>query len=241
MPFHGHVLTEEDRQVIEVNKTFQNEAEKIVIDKFPRKINELTELIDSELFKLNGTKSSQVDIPVPCDRSPGPNVDCSNTHWHCQKARLLFPDGLIEPDKIVTEMMVILNPLLLDLLQDTVTLELGVALSVPQVEDGNTFGIDIQNSALQTVVSAKENHESYMTYIRTYYDLRGLRIMKVVFWPHSGDYRQALKVTDDNMIFTIRFILICMRDTYAFMYDYFRKNLDKITRPKGDLAMPYVN
>src|SRR5882724_7475465 len=67
----------------------------------------------------------------------------------------------------------IVKPLLLDFVSDMRSLKFGIQLMVPKVEDGNNFGVQIQESVIKAIGQAERQSLSRLNQFSNYYKFRG--------------------------------------------------------------------
>ncbi|KAI1287606.1 Proteasome activator complex subunit 3 [Halotydeus destructor] len=224
-----------EEKVQELKKKYQDDADRIIKVKFPKKILELSEMIDSNELINFESSSPAVDIlsqyPVP--ETPKESTDLCRGQHCSDQCVFLFPKGTIESNKKITDLVDKLKPLLLDLIQDTIKLSVGIGLLVPKVEDGNNFGVEIQEAALEEVNQVQAKSRVRFDEILNYFEVRGNLIKKCIRHPHCKDYQAALKQYDENMRFKLIMMFISLRSSYILLHDFFVKNLSKITKPRG--------
>jgi proteasome activator subunit 3 (PA28 gamma) len=55
----------------------------------------------------------------------------------------------------------------------------------------------------------------------------------MIKYPHVDDYRQVIRELDEKEYFSLRLVLLEVRNHYALLHDIITKNLDKIRKPRS--------
>uniref|UniRef100_A0A8C6X858 Proteasome activator subunit 1 n=1 Tax=Naja naja TaxID=35670 RepID=A0A8C6X858_NAJNA len=111
---------------------------------------------------------------------------------------------------------------------------LWLQLLVPRIEDGNNFGVAVQEKVYELLTAARTKLEGFQTHISKYYSERGDAVSKAAKSPHVGDYRQLVHEIDEAEYAEIRFMINELRNIYAVIYDSVLKNFDKIKKPRDE-------
>ncbi|KZS95913.1 proteasome activator pa28 REG alpha/beta subunit [Sistotremastrum niveocremeum HHB9708] len=115
---------------------------------------------------------------------------------------------------------------------DTVTL--WVNLSMPRIEDGDNFGVQIQEEVLSELSKSQEAAYNTRDGVRTHHLARAKICSKMIKYPHLEDYPLALAEHDEKQYYFARQHLIDIRNIYAVLTDILHKNIAKIRSPKGN-------
>nr|XP_015194649.1 PREDICTED: proteasome activator complex subunit 1-like [Lepisosteus oculatus] len=116
----------------------------------------------------------------------------------------------------------------------SIQVSMWVQLQVPKIEDGNNFGVAVQEKVFELMTNTRTKIEGFQTQISKYFSERGDAVAKASKQPHVGDYRQLVHELDQNQYCEIRIMVLEVRNTYAVLYDIISKNFDKIKKPRGD-------
>ncbi|PWA25046.1 hypothetical protein CCH79_00015993 [Gambusia affinis] len=109
-----------------------------------------------------------------------------------------------------------------------------VQLQIPRIEDGNNFGVAVQEKVFELLTNTRTKIEAFQTQISKYYSERGDAVAKASKQPHVGDYRQLVHELDQYQYRELRLVVLDIRNTYAVLFDIINKNYDKIKKPRGD-------
>lgn len=67
-------------------------------------------------------------------------------------------------------------------------------ISVPKIEDGNNFGVAVQEETLGEIQSVESEAAAFFDQISRYFISRAKIVSKVAKYPHLDDYRRAVQV-----------------------------------------------
>lgn len=228
-------------EVSDVKKLIQEKGEKLLQDIFPAKILELNELAESDLFSKDRMSAVQkcvdnmpmpqplitnhIDEKVPKKRRLDEEIDGSPV--------LMFPGGTIPCNASIIQMTNVLKPLICLLIEHCNSVKMWIQLLIPRIEDGNNFGVSIQEETLAELRQVESDAASYLDQITRYFITRGKLISKVAKYPHVGDYRKAVEEIDQKEFFNLRLTCMELRNTYLSLLDLIEKNKDKIKKPRN--------
>uniref|UniRef100_A0A3B4G688 Proteasome activator complex subunit 1 n=1 Tax=Pundamilia nyererei TaxID=303518 RepID=A0A3B4G688_9CICH len=213
------------KQVDDFCQKLTKEAEVLVSTYFPQKLEELQELLKS--FRCNDLPSlkAPLDIPIPDpakeeakrkkkeqkeakegkkdkdsdkeDEDAGPPCGpiCTN-----EKVESLLP-------KVKTEIQTLKEKLN--------TVSMWVQLQIPKIEDGNNFGVAVQEKVFELLTNTRTKIEGFQTQISKYYNERGDAVAKASKSPHVGDYRQLVHELDQYQYCELRLVVLDIRNTYV--------------------------
>ncbi|CAL8292181.1 unnamed protein product [Lota lota] len=114
------------------------------------------------------------------------------------------------------------------------TVSMWMQLQIPKIEDGNNFGVAVQEKVFELLTNTRTKIEAFQTQISKYYSERGDAVAKASKQPHVGDYRQLVHELDQYQYSELRLVVLEIRNTYAVLFDIINKNYDKIMKPKGE-------
>jgi len=105
---------------------------------------------------------------------------------------------------------------------------------MPKIEDGDNFGVQIQEEVLNELHRSQESGYNMRDSIRQNHLNRAKICSKIIKYPHLEDYALALKEHDDKQLYIARQNLSDLRNLYAIMTDILHKNISKLRSPKGN-------
>ncbi|XP_050427985.1 proteasome activator complex subunit 3 isoform X2 [Adelges cooleyi] len=213
-------------------------AENRIVQKFPERIIHLNELLKRPEFNIaDMTKlKCSLDIPIGttennvnhCEgKTPGkrPRVDSSNSNSGFQ--------SMIPSNKNLTEVIKIVKPNIKQLVEDTNALKMWVSLLIPKIEDGNNFGVSIQEDTLAEIQQVEVEASNYLDQVSRYYASRAKLVSKVVKYPYIEDYRRSVEELDEKQYLSISLTMHEIRNRYSTLHDIVIKNFDKIKKPRS--------
>lgn len=69
---------------------------------------------------------------------------------------------------------------------------------IPKIEDGNNFGVSIQEDTLAEIQSVESEAAAFFDQISRYFVSRAKVVSKVAKYPHIEDYRRAVVELDEK-------------------------------------------
>jgi hypothetical protein len=143
--------------------------------------------------------------------------------------------SLVVPvNKVVTEAIHMLKKDIVAMLHEIAALKLWIRLRVPQIEDGNTFGVEVQNEVLGMLSSLYSSGQGFLQSLSGYFSKRAKLVADMRKRPWVKEYGQAMYDLDDKQFINLVQSCCDLRNNYAFLHDKIIKNKEKIIRPKGN-------
>jgi len=112
-------------------------------------------------------------------------------------------------------------------------LKLWVRLNIPKIEDGNNFGVGVQEEVLLMVQTGLQSGIAVLEHITKFYFSRARLITKSAKHPGVLDYARAVTEMDQKQYFNLLESCKDLRNNYILLWDKIMKNLDKISKPRG--------
>uniref|UniRef100_H2ZNI9 Proteasome activator PA28 C-terminal domain-containing protein n=1 Tax=Ciona savignyi TaxID=51511 RepID=H2ZNI9_CIOSA len=129
-------------------------------------------------------------------------------------------------------MIEVLKPELRSVVECCNTVRAWVQLQVPEMQDGNNFGVEVQAEVLEDVRRVESESQAFMEAVSMYYLARAEIAGK--FAKHTGiqDFVYALQELDVKEFYLLRIIVREVRNSCITMLDMLSKNMDKILTPR---------
>jgi len=138
--------------------------------------------------------------------------------------------GINEP---LHKLSTLLKPLILNLYDTVILLRNWITLMIPKIEDGNTFGVEVQENMLVQLRQC----EIYMLMLieekGAYHLERATMISKLASNGEIRDYMQYIYEADERHCRKLQDGARLIRSQYNVLYRSITQNYDKITRPRG--------
>ena len=128
-----------------------------------------------------------------------------------------------------------------------------ISFLIPKIEDGNNFGVSIQEDTLAEIRTVESEAAAFFDQISRYFITRGKIVTKVgikksrIFiktllhnanncqvtkYPHVEDYRVTVEELDEKEYVSLKLVMCEIRNHYSTLHDIIMKNLDKIKKPR---------
>ncbi|XP_013880716.1 proteasome activator complex subunit 1 [Austrofundulus limnaeus] len=239
------IRLESTKQVDDFCQNLSKEAEELVSKFFPEKIEQLQMLLKTS-FSCDDLASlkAPLDIPIPdpvkeeAKRKKKEEKEAKdgkkNKDSDKEEEDSGPPCGPIYSNERVESLLREVKPEIQTLKEKLNTVSMWVQLHIPRIEDGNNFGVAVQEKVFELLTNTRTRIEAFQTQISKYYSERGDAVAKASKQPHVGDYRQLVHELDQYQYCELRLVVLDIRNIYAVLFDIINKNYDKIKRPRGD-------
>jgi len=238
------------KKVTEFIEQFKKESEQLVRETFPQKMLEIDELFKQVKAEEPKDVEQNVEIPypVPLVDEDGPEKNSSETGTKKRKIEvdinnhsssvtgtrvLVFPGGTVSYNRFVHNYCEKAKPLMRGLMEHANMVRMWINFLIPKIEDGNNFGVSIQEDVVAEARQVESEASSYLDQISRYYLQRARIISKIAKYPHIEDYRQSIKEFDERQMLNLQNAILEMRNHYASLFDIIMKNIDKIKVPRS--------
>ncbi|XP_012214781.1 proteasome activator complex subunit 3 isoform X1 [Linepithema humile] len=236
-----------ENEVQDYKDSLKTKAEELLVKGFPEKIVKLNELLETPGFcnrKLSDVHQ-ELNVPIPDPiilnhSEDGPatkklKFDNNGEETSGTKVMVL-PNGPVPSNKKLSDLIHIVKPYIRQLLEDSNLLKMWISFLIPKIEDGNNFGVSIQEDTLSEIQSVESEAAAFFDQISRYFISRGKIVSKVAKYPHIIDYRRAIQELDEKEYVSLWLVMCEVRNRYCSLHDLVIKNLEKIKRPRSSNA-----
>eukprot|EP00164_Ancoracysta_twista_P001834 GFYU01002411.1.p1 GENE.GFYU01002411.1~~GFYU01002411.1.p1 ORF type:complete len:276 (+),score=76.99 GFYU01002411.1:83-910(+) len=170
----------------------------------------------SKKRKLDSLPPKSTDSSIPVDpasafRSEGP---------------------VLESNKHMLELMDVMKAEVLEMVEIIGVVKVWVQLNIPRIEDGNNFGVSIQEETVNELGRAEDSGFTVLDTMTKYNLTRAKIASKVIKYPRIADYVRSLDDLDHKEYTNMRLGCLELRNNYAIIFDMITKNLEKIRVPR---------
>ncbi|CAJ0596801.1 unnamed protein product [Cylicocyclus nassatus] len=144
-----------------------------------------------------------------------------------------FINGSVPCNAHLADLMDQVRPLLRDAVEHVNKVKMWITLLIPRIEDGNNFGVSIQEETLGEVRNVESEAASFLDQMSRYFTSRAKLLTKIAKYPHVDDYRRAILDMDEKQFINIRLVVLEMRNHFSTLYDIITKNIEKIKKPRN--------
>lgn len=239
-------------QVQEYKDELIKKAEVLITTGFPEKIVELNVLLATKEFADRDFHDvfQAVNIPVPdaVTVAVGGGAEDNNGASAPKRARandgaavdgtrvLALPSGPVLCNKPICDLIKIVKPVIRKLVEDSNLLKMWISFMIPKIEDGNNFGVSIQEDTLAEIQSVESEAAAFFDQISRYFISRAKVVSKVAKYPHIDDYRRAVQELDEKEFLSLWLVMCEVRNRYSSLHDIVIKNLEKLKKPRSSNA-----
>lgn len=223
-------------KVEKFRQSLYNEAENLFSNHIPLKIVQLDALLRDDALSLTDMTSLQapLDIPIPDPPAPEDEEMETDKNEDDEKKKKAPKCGFIKGNEKIQVLLERVKPEIVAFRETIIAVSCWIQHLIPKIEDGNDFGVAIQEKILERIAAVKTKVDGFQTNINKYFSERGDAVAKASKETHVMDYRSLVHDKDEAIYSEIRVIVLDIRGFYAELYDIISKNLEKVTNPKGE-------
>ncbi|KAJ3611887.1 hypothetical protein NHX12_021900 [Muraenolepis orangiensis] len=238
------IQPESQKQVDDFCQKLTKEAEVLLSKHFPQAITEMDVLLKTTLSRPDLVKAP-LDIPIPDlvkeeakrkkqeEKEAAKGKKDKDSDEEDKAGEEGPPCGPICCNEHVEQALKEVKPQINALKEKLNMVSLWMQLQIPKVEDGDNFGVSVQEKVFELVTNTRTKIEAFQTQISKYYNERGDAVAKAAKESHVGDYRQLVHELDQYQYRELGLVVLEIRNTYAVLFDILNKNYDKIMKPRG--------
>jgi proteasome activator subunit 3 (PA28 gamma) len=171
--------------------------------------------------------------------------DCENEKPPAKRQRLetasstmgtkvmILPAGSVKCNIPICDIIKLVKPIIRSLVEDSNLLKMWISYLIPKIEDGNNFGVSIQEDTLAEIQSVESEAAAFFDQISRYFISRAKVVSKVAKYPHIEDYRRAVQELDEKEFLSLWLVLSEVRNRYCSLHDIVIKNIEKLKKPRS--------
>lgn len=220
-------------------------AEDLILKGFPEKIVALNQLLETPQFNEKDLSKVHHDLNIPIpepitfnshnlepvSKKPKYDGNCVGDVGGTKVMALL--SGPAPSNQTLSEIIQIAKPHIKQLVEDSNLLKMWISFLIPKIEDGNNFGVSVQEDTLAEIQSVESEAAAFFDQISRYYASRAKIISKVAKYPHIEDYRRAVRELDEKEYLSLWLVMCEIRNRYCTLHDIVIKNLEKLKKPRS--------
>ncbi|KAH8289624.1 hypothetical protein KR054_008139 [Drosophila jambulina] len=236
-------------KVQEYKNTLIQKAELLITKRFPEKIVSLNELLATPMFNERNFDEVHQDLNIPAlppvlvkqdpateDGDHPPTKRARNDVLITGVPVLALPSGTVPCNKPLCDMIKVVKPIIRKLVEDSNLLKMWISFMIPKIEDGNNFGVSIQEDTLAEIQTVESEAAAFFDQISRYFLSRAKVVSKVAKYPHIDDYRRAVVELDEKEYLSLWLVVCEVRNRYSSLHDTVIKNLEKLKKPRSSNA-----
>ncbi|KAJ3611855.1 hypothetical protein NHX12_021868 [Muraenolepis orangiensis] len=217
-------------------QSLNTEADNLFSNHIPMKIVQLDSLLKEDVLNITDLASlhAPLDIPIPDPPSPEEEEMETDADDKKKKKKKAPKCGFIKANDKIVLLLDRLKPEIVSLRETIITVSCWIQHLIPKIEDGNDFGVAIQEKILERLTAVKILVDAFQININKYFLERGDAVAKASKETHVMDYRSLVHQKDEDIYSGIRVMILDVRGFYAELHDIISKNVEKVTNPKGE-------
>mmetsp|Transcript_65748 Transcript_65748/g.161858 ORF Transcript_65748/g.161858 Transcript_65748/m.161858 type:complete len:262 (-) Transcript_65748:155-940(-) len=227
------------------------EAQTIVHELMPQKVLELTKMIEEDpLWRypdINETYDIKIEEPSKKRKledggkargTPGKGAAAEN--GDAGTGDLVKSDMVSEVNETIMKQQMLLKKEIQQCLQHVTKVKIWIQLNIPKVEDGNNFGVSVQEETVNELTRAEDTSFALLDSMNKYLMTRAKLVSRMFKYPGLRDYTLSVQETDRKERINMSLSLNDLRNNYCIMYDTITKNLEKINNPRSQVNLPFT-
>ncbi|XP_053558329.1 proteasome activator complex subunit 1 [Bombina bombina] len=210
------------QKVDEFQKQLCQEADKLIATGFPQKMSELDVLIHSPELNISdlSTLRAELDIPIPDPEKEAAKEAAKEKKEKDEKKKDDEDDkgppcGPISSNEKITVLQKRIKREIQEAKENLHLVSLWLQLQIPQIEDGNNFGVAVQEKVFELMTNLRTKLDATQTQISKYFSERGDAVAKAAKHPHVGDFRALVQQLDESQYSELRITAREIRNFYC--------------------------
>ncbi|XP_061777305.1 proteasome activator complex subunit 2 [Nerophis ophidion] len=232
------ISRESAAQVEKYRHGLYNEAQNLFSSHIPSKILQLDTLLRDQALSVTDMSALKAPLDIPIPDPPTPEDEDMETDQGEEKKKKKPKCGFIKTNEKIVALVEKLKPEIVSLRETIIAVTCWIQHLIPQIEDGNDFGVAIQEKILERIAAVKTKVDTFQSNINKYFSERGDAVAKASKDTHVMDYRSLVHEKDVAVYSDIRVMILDLRGFYVELYDMVSKNAEKVTNPKGGEKPP---
>nr|XP_039263818.1 proteasome activator complex subunit 3-like [Styela clava] len=235
--------------VLDIKSSIGLEAENLVNKVFPEKTAQLDAILQSPEFRLENIPSvreksweSHANVTAKKENS---KASTSDRNIGEPPAKLLkscdegdASEDAVEKQEVfsnpqIVHLLEIIRPEIITLMESCNTIRTWVMLLLPKMEDGNNFGVSVQEETMGELKGVETETAVFLESTTSYFFARAKVASKVIKHPKIHDYARFIAEEDEKQFVSLRHTVAELRNFYSSLHDLIMKNIDKIKKPRN--------
>ncbi|XP_042372819.1 proteasome activator complex subunit 2-like [Plectropomus leopardus] len=155
------------------------QAENLFTNVIPLKIVQLDALLKDEAFNIKDVSSLRAPLEIPIPDPPAPEDEEMETDDGDEKKKKKAPKcGFIKGNEKIMSLLEKVKPEIVAIRETMITVSCWIQHLIPKIEDGNDFGVAIQEKVLERITAVRTKIDGFQTNINKYFTERGDAVAK---------------------------------------------------------------
>lgn len=219
-----HHESEVDQQLETFKKDLMAKAIKLFEEAMPAKVLALAALFEHDMFQRTNEQVA----------AAGATAYPKETEGERKKRKVDAHAPPVPCNALVLSVSEVVKKEMSEFVDIISTLKVFTQLLIPKIEDGNNFGVSVQEDVLQELTRAEETAFNYLDQFSKYYLNRAKLQSKIAKYPFIQDYVQCAAESDMKTYTNYRYGIYDLRNHYLLLHDLLQKNWEKLLLPRGE-------
>ncbi|XP_064819033.1 proteasome activator complex subunit 2-like [Oncorhynchus masou masou] len=163
------------------HQSLYQQADNLFSNYIPLKISQLDNLLKEDDLNLPDLSTLQAPLNIPIPDPPtaeDEEMETDKNDDEKKKKKKAPSCGLIKGNEKIVKLLDRVKPEILSLRETIITVSCWIQHLIPKIEDGNDFGVAIQEKILERTAAVKTKVDGFHTNINKYFSERGDAVAK---------------------------------------------------------------
>ncbi|CAH1377246.1 unnamed protein product [Tenebrio molitor] len=228
------------RKVLQYKERFKKEAEELLLTGFPSTILKLNTLIVNPKFKkrdfsdMHENFTPQLEPESVLDKGDATLPPAKKPRYDNTSSQTKTPSTLLQTNKCLIDLIETVKPHMIKLVEDSKMMKMWISYMIPKMEDGNNFGVEIQEETLMLVQAVENSATQFYDRISNYFSTRAKVVKNMIKYPDVEDFKRAVQELDEKEYLSFCLVMSEIRNQYCALHDVLLKNIDKLKKPRSN-------
>eukprot|EP01104_Vermistella_antarctica_P021437 TRINITY_DN9690_c0_g1_i1.p1 TRINITY_DN9690_c0_g1~~TRINITY_DN9690_c0_g1_i1.p1 ORF type:complete len:252 (+),score=78.58 TRINITY_DN9690_c0_g1_i1:79-834(+) len=225
------------KKVVALRDEIAVKAQQVLHEEMPQKILDLDNLFKN-CSELNGDPAeAALSVALSRASSEGERIQSNNKKRKLNDSKAVSEGAddavaYLPVNKTIKFLLEKLKSELLEMIMMVDTVKVWIQMTIPRIEDGNNFGVQIQEETVGELGRVESDAFTVLENMTKYYLSRAKLLSKVRKHPEMEDYRQSVIELDEKQFLNLRLVILDLRNNFSILFDMIIKNLTKISNPR---------
>jgi len=113
-------------------------------------------------------------------------------------------------------------------------LRLSVSLAIPEMQDGNNFGVDVQQQLLKILAMIEANAIRFNSLLSSFFMERGKLVSNIYKYPFIINFKNALTLFDFQHFVLCKSICFDFKTHFCCLLQFFVNHFELIKNPRSN-------
>ncbi|EGC33641.1 hypothetical protein DICPUDRAFT_36346 [Dictyostelium purpureum] len=141
-------------------------------------------------------------------------------------------ENLMKINKKIIEAHTKLRKDYIEVIEIFSTIRAWIHMNIPRIEDGNNFGVDIQEDVVATLTKLEDVYTTLLETCESYFTSRAQYMKRALKYKEIDSYRHVIAQIDEKEFIKFNFAYFDLANNYSTTYSLIVKNFAKLEQPR---------